>query len=465
MMQQPVLSTGSPIHIDFPEGKRVLIVNPDFFNTVYLSDKAGFSVTDLQCVPLPPRSALAIDGTTPIYALTASKTVILSIIPGGMSFFQPGIGGNLIYVTPSGLVDNTDFNTINGLVQNGFSVFCTPGVYNISGDIIWSNASIIGCDDSTIFQPTPTYSGFAMFQPGSHATLKCCRGFGGSGITSNNPAGDFISPQSGATDWVIDNITCDNYNGRVIFILATAAGAHGTIHRIKGEHNAAGYRITAANGPSITIEINISDIDLQNCGDGTNNQGEVAFYANVTDALEAGPINGSIIQGQTFNGITIQGSCQTIHLFGVDLGNGAAPGNPVGNVCVLQAAGGNSPSDIWIKGKLQAGLNGLVVNDGTTRCRFEVDCTRNLQDGAQFNGTGAYNKLDLMANQNGRGLPGVGTAYDFNSTNTAHVMVREPQWASNTVTANFNLALATNHVTITNPPSGTTSTGNPQGGW
>src|SRR5262245_16914553 len=104
-------------------------------------------------------------------------------------------------------------------------------------------------------------------------------------------------------------------------------------------------------GGSITAEINISDLDIQNC-----ETSEVLRLSAVTDIL-SNKINGSILAGAVVNGITVQGACQTCQLYGLDVGGGTGTG-----VLVFQTAGTSSPNEIEVTGKVQAGNVGCVIN-------------------------------------------------------------------------------------------------------
>lgn len=334
------------------------------------------------------------------------------------------------------------------------SVLLLPGVWNFAQPLLWDDCELVGCGDETILQPGTAWPGLsageAILQPHANASIDNLAGYGGSNTRSANPSADFIAPAAGASFWKATRIRCDRMNGRALYV-APSTGSHGTVTTIKGEHNGAGLWFDNGTGSSVTAECNVHDVDLQNC-----ETGEVLFLSAVTDVLIS-KVNGSIAAGAAVNAATVQGSCQTCHLTGLDLGGGNGTA-----IMALKQAGVSSPTDCLVEGKLQEGNIGLIVRDSTARCDFHVWCTRNQGDNIRSDGTGAFLRFWPQMNL---GNLGGGTGYDFSVLSTAHCLIADPGYASGGVTANLNIALAGNHVTEVNPPSGRTTAGSPPAGW
>lgn len=358
----------------------------------------------------------------------------------------------LILIPPSGdTTGATDTAVISAALAAG-SVQLTPGTFYLNSQVTVAGTTLAGSGFATVIRPNTTggaYAG-ALLAAGAKSWI--------TGLTVSNSGSDAITVAGGIAEWWLTDLNFASNAGWCINATITGP-AHGRIRGPRGQGgsagNGGGLALNGGTGGAVTAEVNLSDIDIQNC-----TATEVIFCSAVTDVLCPGPVNGSIKSGVAANGITIQGACQTVHLLGLDVGGGTGTG-----VCVVKAAGGSSPSDIRIGGKLQSGQVGLVVNDGVAGSRFEVDCTRNQGDGAQFNGTGGANKLLLMANLNNQAA---GTAYDCNVTSSAHLYIDSPQYRTpggGAVTANLNITIAGNHVTHKDPPAGTTTAGNAPAGW
>ena len=358
------------------------------------------------------------------------------------------------YVFPSN--DTTgaaDWANIHGRLNVG-PVVLGQGTFYLSQPVSWANAELSGFGFDTTIQPGSLWSGAALLEPGNNSGIRNITGYGGSNTRSSNPAANFIQTQAGITWWQIQDIRCQYMNGWVISCVP-AQGSHGTVRSIKGEHNGGGISINNGTGSAVTTEINVYDVDLQNCE--TN---EILFLSAVTDVLCIGPLNGSVLSGAAVNGVTVQGPCQTCFLGWLDIGGGSGTG-----VLVFQSTTGGSPSEIEVgPGTVQQGQAGVVVNNASTRLYFHgLWAKANQTDGFQVNGTGAFIVLEGCGGNTNNAA--AGTAYDVNVTSTAHVLNQGFRYVSGSVTAGRNLTSAGNHYTEANPPSSLTTAGNAPGGW
>lgn len=77
-----------------------LITNTDLATTLYLSRSVSvIAGRSLDSIPVPPQGSLAVDGMEDIYGITAGPTINVSVIPGGVSYFQTGSAPQLIGTT------------------------------------------------------------------------------------------------------------------------------------------------------------------------------------------------------------------------------------------------------------------------------------------------------------------------------------------------------------------------------
>jgi hypothetical protein len=351
------------------------------------------------------------------------------------------------FIAPSGSTV-TDTANITAVLTLGGSVCLLPGTFQLNALVTVTGQTLCGLDMATVIQPGGGYAG-PLLAAGAKGVIR--------NLSVEGSGSDAITVAGGIAEWWLTDLYFSSNAG--FCINATPTGpAHGRIRGIRGAGggaaNGGGIAINGGTGGAVTAEVNIYDIDIQGL-----TTSEVLFLSAVTDVLVS-QVNGSIAGASVVNGITVQGACQTCQITEVDVGGGLGTG-----VAVFRAAGGNSPTDCLIQGKLQSGAVGLVVNDGTARSRFYVDCTRQQGDGAQFNGSGSANKLMFMGNLNNQAA---GVAYDINSTSSAHVFIDAPQYGTpggGAVTANLNCTIAGNHVTHSNPPAGSTSAGFAPAGW
>lgn len=385
--------------------------------------------------------------TTALVGLQGSTGTILRVRSVSGPVLLSSVNGGVCLLGPSGDATGvTDSANIAAAFTLASHVMLTPGTFSVNGLVTVAGATLSGADMATVMQPGGGYAG-PLLAAGSKGVIR--------NLSVENSGSDAITVAGGISEWWLTELFFAGNTGSCINATITGP-AHGRIRGIRGaggaSANGGGIRLDAGTGGAVTAEVNIYDIDIQGC-----TASEVLFASSVTDVL-ADVINGSMKAGVVSSAITIQGACQTVHLRGIDVGGPGASGV----TAVFKAAGANSPTDCLLEGKLQAGNVGLLVSDSTARCRFDVQATRNQTDGVQFNGTGAFNVLLPMCNQNN--LAAV-IAYDVNITSTAHVWIERPQWASPAVTANLNIALAGNHVTSTQEPAGSTHAGNAQAGW
>jgi len=347
----------------------------------------------------------------------------------------------------------TDYNNLIGILAAGNTAVLSQGTYYLSQPLSWANAQLLGTGDDCTIQPGSSWAGAALLEPGANTAIMNLAGYGGSTTRSGNPAANFIQLQAGAQFWRVEDILSNYMNG-IVVQCAPTAGSHGTIRCVKGEHNAGGIRIDNGTAVNVTAEINITDIDLQNC-----ETGEILYLSDVTDVLVAGPMNGSILSGAAVNGITVTGTCQTCLLSNLDIGTGSGTG-----MLVFSANATGSPTEIEVgPGTLQQGAVGVVVNGASARLAFrDVWAKGNQGDGWQFNGTGAGIVLTGCGGNGNNAAAGV--AYDMNVTSTAHILNQGFRYISTGVTDGRFLA-AGNHYTEGFPPAALTSAGAAPGGW
>lgn len=370
---------------------------------------------------------------------------------GSFSVGPSGVG--LSVLAPSGDTGGgTDSGALAAAVAIG-SVLMLPGTWYLSQMLSWAMFELLGIADGAVtIQPGGAWAGgAALLNPGTGAAVTKVRGYGGSGSRVANPAADFIQVQAGAQWWRIQDVRSDNMNGHIWYV-NPVTGSHGRVRGVAGEHNAYGGAVDNGLGGSVTAEISVRDLDIQNC-----EVGEVLSVSAATD-VNGGDINGSILAGIAANAISINGSCQTVQLDNLDVGGGTG----TGVVVVSKNGGSSSPSDIRLQGKAQGGAVGVVVSDACSRVAIDMLAARNQGDGFLFNGTGNGIQAKIRAHLNNQSSGG----NDVDITSSAHVFLTGPAYdVGGPVVANLNITLAGNHVTEANPPAGRTATGFAPAGW
>lgn len=424
-------------------------------DTNYEKVGSGYVATNVNNARIQFYEAATFAGPWTAEAIITGRTssppagqTVLSVTQGAVavnnaSFTVASLGGIREWYPPSG---GDDFAAIQTGLTNG-SADLTPGIFLLSADLVPAGASLTGLDMATVLSPYLTYAGVlaTVSAKGSIRNLS----FQGGGT-------DAVQVSSGIAEWWLEDLYFASNTGLCINAPSITGATHGRIRGIRGaggsSANGGGIALNGGTAGAITAEINISDIDIQNC-----TASEVLFLSAVTDVL-VNKVNGSIKSGVSANGITVQGACQTIELRELDVGGGSGTG-----VLVFQKAGTNSPSDVFAEGKVQDGAIGCVVADASARLTLQMWADRNQGDGFQLTNTGAFNVLDKCGGNNNN--QAAGTAYDLNITSTGHWLVDSFRGVSGGVTANRNITSATNHVTVVNDPSGTTTAGNTPGGW
>jgi len=354
--------------------------------------------------------------------------------------------GNMHIYGPSG---GDDWANLSDLLSAGTSVLLGAGTYQLSAQLTVAGATLAGQDMATVIQPFGGYAG----------PLLAC---GAKGVIRNlsvlNGGADAITIAAGIAECWLEDLYFASNAGRCINATITAP-AHLRIRGIRGtgggSANGGGIALNGGTGAAVTCEAAIHDIDIQ----GLLTSG-VLECTGVTDVL-ADKINGSQAATNTAAALLVSGACQTVHMLGVDCG-----GSPLGPavLVVQKGAAALSPTDCIFTGKVQQGAVGTIVSDASARLSFpDWYCTRNQGDGFQASNTGAFNTLtNYLGNQNNLAL---GVAYDANFTSTGHWLVDGMRGVSGAVTANRNITLAGNHVTVVNDPAGTTVAGNAPAGW
>ena len=389
-------------------------------------------------------------------ALPGQTSLVMQ--PGAVSvtpaFSVGNFGSVREWYPPSG---GDDFPALDSVISAGFgSADLMPGTYELSAQLPVSGATLQGCDMATVIRPFGGYAG-SLFAAGSKGSIR--------NLAVQNCLANAIEILPGISEsWLLDLYFASNV-GYCIHGVVTAP-IHGRIRGIRGagggSANGGGIFLNGGTGNAVTCEMNISDIDIQNCL--TN---EVLHFLSVTDCLVS-KVNGSNAPANTNNVLYVEGACQTVHLLGLDCGvnSGGTPSGPA-VLMFAQGTGNNSPTDCIANGKVQSGAVGCIVNDASARISItDLYATRCQSDGFQANNTGAFNVLTkYLGNQNGLGLPGVGTAYDASITNTGHWLIDGMRGVSAGVTKNRNITQALNHVTVINDPAGTTTAGNAPAGW
>lgn len=384
----------------------------------------------------------------------AGSLINLSTFGQGYTVVGAMVTAGVFFLPPSGdRTGATDSAFAALALTAGWSLQFGQGTYYLDTPMAWANAQVNGRGDDTTIVPGTSWSGSALFQPGSNSEIFDLAGYGGSNTRSANPAAHFIQIQTGATFWRVSEIRCQFINGLIVSC-NPATGSHGTIRNIRGEHCNGGVAINAGVGAAVTAEVNISDLDVQNC-----EVNEVLLLQAVTDVLCVGPVNGSVLAGVAANNVTVSGPCQTCLILGLDVGGGSGTG-----VLVFQSTAGGSPSEISVgPGTVQKGQAGVVVNAGARLYFHGLIAKGNQTDGWQWAQSGAFNVMDgCGGNTNNAGAAG---GYDVNVTNASCGLVNDKfRYVSGGVTAGRFLP-AGNQYTEANPPSTMTSAGAAPGGW
>lgn len=352
---------------------------------------------------------------------------------------------------PGGSSDSTAAISA-ALSAAGIAVLPPGGTYKVANLVMPAN-SILWAYGATILQAAAG----ATITPASSCRIIGARGYGGSATTSSNPAADFIAAASGATNWAVADVGCDNVNGWILNP-AVSGSFHAFLRGIRGNACAGGVQLTQGTGATtVAGEVNMSDVNIQGCT--ANPALSVMGLTDVIGSMLNLSADGSLNSGPT---VLLQGKCGG-YLAGIDWGviNGGVTGVPVLSVA---DAGGGSPSNWDLSGgSVQQGGIGVQVAGGAARMRFRgILSQQNLGDGWRFTGTGtALLVSDCMGNSNNSAA---GTAYDVNVTSTAHVGLFEFAYCSTGVT-NSLIVPATNHVSNVNPtsPGGVAVSGTPSG--
>lgn len=150
----------------------VYLYNNDASQTIYLTDNPVGNPASVDAIPLGPLTGVSLDGSSDVYAfmLTPGTSAILSLIPGGSSFFQPAslaaIGGASVFIqasTPTGIIPNGSiwlktssgtviaFSTWNGSswVQQSFNATDLLTAGTIIANLIAAGTVIAGIVDGT----------------------------------------------------------------------------------------------------------------------------------------------------------------------------------------------------------------------------------------------------------------------------------------------------------------------------
>jgi hypothetical protein len=70
------------------QGTPILCINQDTVNAVSLGYQNNIALNGANTIPLAPQSSVTLDGSRTIYAIAASGTANLLVIPGASNFFQ-----------------------------------------------------------------------------------------------------------------------------------------------------------------------------------------------------------------------------------------------------------------------------------------------------------------------------------------------------------------------------------------
>lgn len=435
------------------------IANTDELNAVYVGTSSQLSSLSDQ---IPPLGSITLDGSYDYYASTLDqgKQVQLQIMPGVTSWspspaqvaeqislkgFQVNISAAAFVITPSG--DSTgakDTLALTSALALYGAIALAPGTFYLSGTITVANCQVSGAGLQTIIQPGSLFAGGELINVQSGGSVYNVYGYGGSTTTALNPAGDFIAIAAGQTRWTISDVDCDHMNGLVIGV-AASTGMHGRIRGIRGEHNAAGIGIASAAG-TVTAEINISDIDLQNCETGN----AYSLFAVTDVALHM--INASVTGTSAADVVAIEGPCQTCQLIGIDVGGGTGAA-----VHLAKGGGTGAPTDLVIIGKGQEAANGFLIEDGTARSQFMIMATRNTNDGVKSTGNGADLAFAIpVLNLNG--------VNDIEATSTAHIGLFGAGYLTGAPSGDNLTIPVTNNVLDDNfTPFGRTESNTPEG--
>jgi hypothetical protein len=367
---------------------------------------------------------------------------------------QIGTGATIIeWYSPSADASGlTDYAALSAALSAGYSVKCTPGTFYSSGQLVSGSGALEGCDDGTTFQPGSAWSGSYLFGLANGGCIRNLRGYGGSNTRSANKAAGLVQVLAGTQFAKALDLRSDYMNGWALYG-NPVSGSHVDIRSLRGEHNGGGIGCDNGTAGNVAAEWSVLNVDLQNC-----EVNPIIYLSDVTDFLCSGPINGSILAGAAVKAVDVVGTCQTIHLFGLDVGGSSAASG-----LVLEANGTGSPSDIYVgPGVVQNAAIGVSVSGAASRLYFAGVTAKNSQtDNWQLSNTGAFCRL--IACEGNTGNAGGAGGYDFDFTSTGHWFVLGPAPVSGATTAGIFLA-AGNHVTLVDVPSSASVVGT-AGGW
>lgn len=143
----------------------ILFSNQDQSNTVYLSYQNNVAVGDTNAVPLGPQSTVTMNGSRSIYAVAASGTKSMIVLPGGGSFFQRLLSLTLPTGATSGerITLNGSTGTITGYAADGSMTFNLAPFgffFYDEGVLVASSAGAAGTNDgfgNAYLQGTASY--------------------------------------------------------------------------------------------------------------------------------------------------------------------------------------------------------------------------------------------------------------------------------------------------------------------
>lgn len=385
--------------------------------------------------------------------VTAPGATTLATLQAVMQFEMSG--GNVVIVSPSGdKTGVTDRAAITAALALGGAspALLTPGQFYLSSQVTVAGTELAGCGMGTVISPGTGYAG-ALLAAGAKGSIR--------NLTVQGSGSDAITVAGGVAEWWLHELNFASNTG--FCVNATITGpAHGDIRHIRGQGggaaNGGGIRIDGGTGGAITAEINIDDIDIQNCLTSA-----VLYLSAVTDIRFPGAFNGSCAGTNTSAGaIQVQGACQSINLGDIDVGAGGCTAG-----LLVQDAGGFSPSEVQFgPGVLQSGAGaGVIVSGGAARLSFDRLWAKRFQgDGWLLTNTGAFNRMSGCGGNLNNQAAWVAYDVDVAAPGTGHWLNDGFSYVSGGVTAGRSL-VAGNHYTEASPPSALTTAGAAPGGW
>lgn len=354
---------------------------------------------------------------------TVSSSITGPIVDKGGQVFNVRAYG----ATGNGSTDDTIAiaNTINAIPSTGGVVYLPAGTYIVSSPLpaIPSNVTFLGAGPGSILKLSSSWSGSSLFTLSNfNSTVSSLQFIGGSRTTnlsdaSLNPTATMIEVAAGQYCTVRD-IDSQYCNGWIIEAKGnTTNGCQGLIaENIRGTRNGYGIHTLGASGSSYNVQVQISNINMQQVS-----LGDVLLIEDSYD-VQVSQVNAAVIGSVNTNAssVRIHGKCASIFLYNIDVGSW--PTMPSLTPTVIIETGTNgTPEDVHLSGGIiQEGSNGIDIT-GTDVYISELTISQN-GTGVVFraNSTGSVKSCTFRSNGQT-----TGPNYEINCIST-----QQPIWLS-----------------------------------